>query len=129
MINEITTTSTANASTGELKTGNPGKDGGEMAKGLGDGGTGGDQAARNEKTAELLHEATQLLRNLKGPHSNPTLKVMQLEGLNRVENEMTWCSSIQVLPTHYALQWIWRSGTKLRRPQFSWQMGPLAHFA
>ena len=93
MINEITTTSTANASTGELKTGNPGNDGGEMAKGLGDGGTGGDQAARNEKTAELLHEATQLLRTLKGPHSNPTLKVMQLEGLNRVENDMVLIDS------------------------------------
>ena len=82
-INELTT-STA-ASPGELKTGNSGAEPAEMVKGLGDGGTGGDQAAKNEKTAELLHEATQLLKTLRIPPSTPQLKVMQIGGLDHTE--------------------------------------------
>ena len=82
-INELTT-STA-ASPGELKTGNSGAEPAEMVKGLGDGGTGGDQVAKNEKTAELLHEATQLLKTLRIPPSTPQLKVMQIGGLDHTE--------------------------------------------
>ena len=82
-INELTT-STA-ASPGELKTGNSGAEPAEMVKGLGDGGTGGEQAAKNEKTAELLHEATQLLKTLRIPPSTPQLKVMQIGGLDHTE--------------------------------------------
>ena len=86
-INEMVSTSaTSNAGApGELKSGNPGTENAEMPKGFGDGGTGGDQAAKNEKTAELLHEATQLLKTLRGPVTSPMLKVMQLHGLERVE--------------------------------------------
>ena len=68
-INEMaaSSASTTMLSPGELKTGNPGMDNVESVKGLGDGGTGGEQAAKNEKTAELLHEATQLLKTLRVP--------------------------------------------------------------
>eukprot|EP00435_Cladocopium_sp_Y103_P047340 s1132_g13.t2 len=78
------TTSTT-SSPGELKTGESGGDCGGKASG--DGGTGGDQPS---KADELLKEATQLLRTLQ---VTPKIKVMQLEGLERAEEDMALVDS------------------------------------
>ena len=53
-----------------------------------DGGRGGGQESgpKADKTAELLHEATQLLKTLRGP-MNPKLKVMQLSNVETVDEE------------------------------------------
>ena len=88
-----TTATPTTASPGELKTGNLGSEGAETMKGLADGGTGGDQAAKSKKTAELLHEATQLLKALRGPTTSPMLKVMQIGGLDRVEANLVLIDS------------------------------------
>ena len=82
-VNEMSNaTATTTTSPGELKSGNPGSEGDDIAiaKGLGDGGTGGEQAVKNEKTAELLHEATQLLKTLR---IQPKLNVMRISELDR----------------------------------------------
>ena len=45
-----------------------------------------DGASKGDKTAELLHEATQLLKTLRVPMS-PKLKVMQLSNIEAVDDE------------------------------------------
>ena len=94
-INEMAAASgtSTTLSPGELKTGSPGTDNVESLKGLGDGGTGGEQAAKNEKTAELLHEATQLLKTLRVQPQSPILKVVQIGGLDRTEANMVLIDS------------------------------------
>ena len=49
----------------------------------------------NERTSELLHEATQLLKTLRVPAvaTNPKLKVMQIGSLNQAENELVLIDS------------------------------------
>ena len=82
-----TTTSSTMASPGEAKSGGGGEDNG---KGSSDGGTGGgDQmpkAGSKGGTEDLLHEATQLLKTLRGPMT-PKLKVMQLSNVDTVDEE------------------------------------------
>ena len=86
VINEMATSATSTSSPslflGELKTYNPGSESSDVAsnKGSRDGGTGGDQAFKNEKAAELLHEATQSLKTLRMP---PKINVMRLSELDR----------------------------------------------
>ena len=94
-INEMTAASATSTtlSPGELKTGNPGVENVESLKGSGDGGTGGEQAAKNEKTAELLHAATQLLKTLRVQPQSPMLKVMQIGGLDSTEANMVLIDS------------------------------------
>ena len=54
-------------------------------EGKSSGGSGGEPAiAKNDKTSELLHEATQLLKTLRVSPGNPRLKVMQIGELDRV---------------------------------------------
>ena len=75
-------TSATTSSPGELKTGDLGSEIGDKNKDLGEGaGDGG----RNERTSELLQEATQLLRTLRVTPGNAKMRVMKLEGLDRVE--------------------------------------------
>ena len=50
-------------------------------------------ANTNNKTAELLHEATQLLKTLRVPAGNPRLKVMQIGGLDQVGDGMVLLDS------------------------------------
>ena len=45
-------------------------------------------AVKSDKTAELLHEATQLLKTLRVPTGNPRLKVMQIGGLDQADEGM-----------------------------------------
>jgi hypothetical protein len=45
-----------------------------------------DGASKGDKTAELLHEATQLLKRLRVP-MNPKLMVMQLSNIETVDDE------------------------------------------
>jgi len=45
-----------------------------------------DGASKGDKTAELLHEATQLLKRLRVP-MNPKLMVMQLGNIETVDDE------------------------------------------
>ena len=59
----------------------------------GDGGTGGDQSVTTGKTAELLHEATQLLKTLRVPQPSPILKVMQIGGLDQADANMVLIDS------------------------------------
>ena len=51
-----------------------------------DGERSGGSDGGGSKTAELLYEATQLLKTLRVPPTNPRLKVMQLAGWENVEN-------------------------------------------
>ena len=50
-------------------------------------------ATKNDKTAELLHEATQLLKTLRVPAANPHLKVMQIGGLDQAGDGMVLLDS------------------------------------
>ena len=106
--------STATTSTpGPGEPSKPGTDDADNVN-LGDGGTGGggvSQAAKNEKTAELLHEATQLLKTLRVPQSNPCLKVMQIGGLEHAEANMVLIDSGA---TH---------GLRPARDQDEWEQG------
>ena len=76
---DTTSTSSTPAFSGDMKNANglP-----EEKGGSGDGGTGGD--SKGNKADELLHEATQLLKSLR---VQPKINVMQLAGLERVEND------------------------------------------
>ena len=59
-------------------------------------GNGGDAdatAVKNDKTAGLLHEATQLLKTLRVPTGNPRLKVMQIGGLDQAGDGMVLLDS------------------------------------
>jgi len=53
-------------------------------------GEGGSDAGKSDRTSELLHEATQLLKTLRelAADGNPKLKVMQIGDLSRTENDM-----------------------------------------
>jgi hypothetical protein len=63
-------------------------------EGKSSGGSGGEPAiAKNDKTSELLHEATQLLKTLRVSPGNPRLKVMQIGELDRVEDNMVLIDS------------------------------------
>ena len=90
MSNAATSTTSTTASPGELKSGNPGSEGDDITKSLGDGGTGGEQAGQNGKTAELLHEATQLLKTLRIP---PKLNVMRISELDRGRQDLVLVDS------------------------------------
>eukprot|EP00435_Cladocopium_sp_Y103_P030555 s975_g7.t1 len=80
-INEMTTTSTTSTTTpGELKSGDLGGESVERTKDLGDGASDG---GRSDRTTEFLQEATQLPKSLKV--MNPVMKVMQLDGLDRAD--------------------------------------------
>ena len=94
-INELISAPTASTTATTPGPGEPSKSGTDDAESvnLGDGGTGGGGAAKNEKTAELLHEATQLLKTLRVPQSNPRLKVMQIGGLEHAEANMVLIDS------------------------------------
>ena len=58
------------------------------------GGSGGSEGgSKSDKTIELLHEATQLLKTLRVQPGNPKLNVMQISGLDRVEENMALIDS------------------------------------
>ena len=94
-INELSATTTATTATtpGEMKS----HGGSEMAESVKDlnFGDGGSDAGKSDRTNELLHEATQLLKTLRVPTAatNPTMKVMQIGGLNQAENDMVLVDS------------------------------------
>ena len=92
-INELSATSLT--SPGELKTGNLVNESTESVTDVGDGGGDVGKDRTNERTSELLHEATQLLKTLRVPAvaTNPKLKVMQIGSLNQAENELVLIDS------------------------------------
>ena len=72
-----------------------------------DGGRGGgnDSGNKGEKTAELLHEATQLLKSLR---VQPKINVMQLAGLEQAENDWVLIDSgatHALRPAHDLHEW------------------------
>ena len=72
-----------------------------------DGGRGGgnDGANKGEKTAELLHEAAQLLKSLR---VQPKINVMQLAGLEQAENDWVLIDSgatHALRPAHDLHEW------------------------
>ena len=77
------------AADGSSSTATVAKDG----KGGGGSETDAKPANTNNKTAELLHEATQLLKTLRVPAGNPRLKVMQIGGLDQVGDGMVLLDS------------------------------------
>ena len=57
-------------------------------------GDAGSDAGKSDRTSELLHEATQLLKTLRVPTTaSPKLNVMQIGGLTPAENEMVLIDS------------------------------------
>ena len=75
-------------------------------------GSGGSEvesnAAKNDKTAELLHEATQLLKTLRVPAGNPRLKVMQIGGLDQAGDGMVLldsCATNGLRPARDQAEW------------------------
>ena len=61
--------------------------------GKGGGGSGGsDNSVKSDKTADLLQEATQLLKTLRAKE-NPKLSVMQISNLDRVDGDMALIDS------------------------------------
>eukprot|EP00435_Cladocopium_sp_Y103_P025863 s2125_g6.t1 len=92
-------------------------------EGNGGGGSGGDASnAKSDKTAELLHEATQLLKSLKIQSPNPKLKVMQLGDVDPVRDDMVLLDSgaTHSLDLHVILM----SGRKRSALWSNLQMGP-----
>ena len=59
----------------------------------GGGSRGSKGGSKSDKTTELLHEATQLLKTLRVQPGNPKLNVMQISGLDRVEENMALIDS------------------------------------
>ena len=92
-INEMTAASATTATTtpGELKTGNSGGEKVDAGKDMGE--NGGDGGGKSSRTDELLQEATQLLKTLRVQPGNPKMKVMQIGGLDRIEENMVLIDS------------------------------------
>ena len=87
-----------------------------MATGGSDGGSKGDS-----KMAELLHEATQLLKTLRIP-ANPKLKVMQLSNVEGVDDEYILLDSGATHALRPAREeGEWMAAERIER-QSSWRM-------
>ena len=70
------------------------------------GGSESGSSSKNDKTTELLSEATQLLKSLR---IQPKLKVMQISGLNQAEDDMILLDSgatHALRPAHDEGEWI-----------------------
>eukprot|EP00435_Cladocopium_sp_Y103_P008482 s2912_g2.t1 len=66
---------------------------GDNAKTVGDAGTGGEQVMKIDKTSELLHEATQLMKTLRVQPGKPKISVLQLSSVDRTEGDMALIDS------------------------------------
>ena len=84
-------TSATTSTPGELKTGDLGSENGGKSKDLGDG---AGEGGRSERTNELPQEATQLLRTLRVTPGNAKMRVMKLEGLDRVDEDYALIGSV-----------------------------------
>jgi hypothetical protein len=89
--------------------------------GKGSGGSGGETTvSKDNKTNELLHEATQLLKTLRVNPANPRLKVMQISDLEQVEDNMVLIDSGA---THgFVLLMTMMNGAKQSARWFNWPM-------
>eukprot|EP00435_Cladocopium_sp_Y103_P053777 s587_g17.t1 len=66
---------------------------GDQGRSGGDAGTGGDHSTKLDKTSELLHEATQLMKTLRVQPGKPKISVLQLSSIDRSEGNMALIDS------------------------------------
>ena len=118
ILNEMSSTTPSTASTKEV---DPGVGGGK------DGGTGAATGGKEEAKvagSELLQEATQLLRALRGPGSLPKINVVQLSSLEHSDQHRDWIlldsgATHALRPAHDLQEWRDGQGTKVMLAQGS----------